>query len=200
MGGQRRSPPMAGGAPVLHRGLPAIRVMARRGGLWEGVDFRGGAERVGMTTQPRPPGGQRSGGKVDLRALLRAVADLPQDAVLYIDCKNGETIRIMRSSPVAELTRFKSQSDREPDRFVRVPRPSSEETFGDMAAFLATVKDKKLQERLRLASTGGGTLREFLDALTPVPQEKDRWYRVREARVMERTQVWLRSNGLISGV
>lgn len=134
--------------------------------------------------------------RVNLKALLTALADPSPDVVIFIDSHTGEVARLSRSAPMTELARFKTQSDRDPDRFVKVPRPTAEETYSDMAAFAGSVKDKKLQDRLRLEVTGGGTLRSFVDQLLAIPTEKERWHRFRDDRVRERLQSWLRANGL----
>lgn len=134
--------------------------------------------------------------RVNARALINAVQDPSADAVFYLDSQSGEVMKITRSMNLAELARFKAMADRDRDRFLKVPRPTSEETYGDMEAFRASVKDKKLQDRLKLAVSGGGTLRNFVDALTPSPAEKDRWYKFREDRIVARLQEWLRQNGM----
>lgn len=134
--------------------------------------------------------------RINARALINAVQDPSPDAVFYLDSKNGEVLKITRSMNLAELARFKAMADKEADRFLKVPRSTSEESYGDMAAFRASVKDKKLQDRLQMAVSGGGTMRNFVDALTPSPQEKERWYKFRESRILARLQDWLRQNGL----
>ena len=134
--------------------------------------------------------------RVDLKTLLTALADPSPDVMIYIDSHSGEVARLSRSAPIAELTRFKAQSDRDPDRYVKAPRPTAEETYSDMTAFVGTVKDKKLQDRLQLEIRGGGTLRNFVDTLLSIPTEKERWHRFRDDRVRGRLQSWLRSNGL----
>lgn len=134
--------------------------------------------------------------RVNARALINAVADPGADAVYYLDSQSGEVKKITRSMDKVELARFKTMAERDRDRFLKVPHPTSEETYADMDAFRASVKDRKLQDRLKLAVSGGGTLRNFIDALTPSPQEKDRWYKFRETRVVARLQEWLRQNGL----
>lgn len=137
--------------------------------------------------------------RVSVRALMNAAQDPTADAMFYLDSKTGDVLKITRSMNLAELARFKAAADKEVDRFLKIPRPTSEETYGDMEAFRATVKDKKLADRLRLAVTGGGTLRNFVDALTPVPAEKDRWYKFRDARLGARLQDWARQNGMSIG-
>jgi hypothetical protein len=135
-------------------------------------------------------------GKVALRALLNAVADTATDVVYYVDSHSGDVLKIARSTPMPELARFKSQADKDPDRFLKVPKATSEEAYGDINAFMASVKDKKLQERLRVSVAGGGTLRNFLDALNPAPIEKERWYKFRDARTQGRIEEWARQSGL----
>jgi len=134
--------------------------------------------------------------KVEVRALLSAVTEPASDVLWYLDSHDGRALKISRSTPQAELARFKGQHERDAERFLKIPRPTSEETYSDMVAFQATVKDKKLQERLRLELSGGGTLRNFLDVLQPCAAEKQRWYNFRESRLTERIRGWLRENGL----
>lgn len=131
-----------------------------------------------------------------MRALARAVSDTNPDAVYFIDSNNGSVMKIGKGAPMSELARFKAESDRDPDRYLRAPRSTSEESYGDIAAFIATVKDKKLQERLQTAVRGGGTMRNFLDSLQPVPAEYDRWHKFREARILGRCTEWVRQNGM----
>ncbi len=133
---------------------------------------------------------------VSTRALLNAVQDPNPQVVCFVDSHNGEVLKLSPGSNMAELARFKTMSGSDPDRFLKVPRPTGAETYADLDAFCATVRDRKLADRLATAVRGGGTLRDFLDALTPVPGEKERWYRFRESRTMERLQNWLRQNGL----
>ncbi|NDD29200.1 MAG: hypothetical protein EB084_13130 [Proteobacteria bacterium] len=133
---------------------------------------------------------------VNARALLQAALDPSPEAMYYVDTKKGDVVKITASMNKTELLRFKTLLDKEVDRFLKLPRPTGEETYADMAAFRATVKDKKLQERLQMAVTGGGTLRNHVDALSPVPLEKERWYKFRETRILQRLQGWLRENGL----
>lgn len=133
---------------------------------------------------------------VNARALLNAAQDPSPEAVFYVDSQKGDVLKITRSTPMAELARFKAMADKDADRFLKIPRPTSVETYADMDAFRATLKDKKLQERLQLAVSGGGTLRNYLDALNASPSEKERWYKFREARILQRLQDWLRQNGL----
>ncbi|MBM3462751.1 MAG: hypothetical protein FJX76_11675 [Armatimonadetes bacterium] len=134
--------------------------------------------------------------RVRLTALVGAINDSATDVVYYVDSHNGDVSKISRGAPLADLARFKTMSDKDPDRFLKVPKPTGEESYGDMAEFTRTVKDRKLQERLQIAVRGGGTMRNFLDALTPSPMEKERWYKFRESRVHARARDWVRQNGL----
>ena len=137
--------------------------------------------------------------RVRLASLLAAASDPNPEVVAFVDSHTGETVRVSRAASPADLLKFKQQSERDPDRFLRVPRPTAQEGVGDMTAFLPTVKDKKLLERLQLAMRGGGGLRDFQDKLLAAPMERDRWYKFRESRVAGRLREWLRQSGLEAG-
>jgi Uncharacterised protein family (UPF0158) len=134
--------------------------------------------------------------RVRLPQLLQAVADPNPEIVPFLDTHLGEVHKIGRQASAADLARFKQASERDPDRFLRIPRTTAEESRADMVAFMATVKDKKLQERLQLALRGGGGLRDYQDKLLAVPAERERWFTFRDGRVAVRLREWLRQSGL----
>ena len=133
---------------------------------------------------------------ISLRALVSAALDPSKDMVYSVDTHTGDILKISLHGSVAELQRLQTLTVRDPHRFLRVPKPTGEDTYSDMMAFCATTKDKKLQERLQRIIRGGGTLRDFIDTLTPYDVEKERWYKAREARIAQRMQNWARENGL----
>lgn len=135
--------------------------------------------------------------KVDMKAIVKAVTDTTQD-VFFIDSKTGDVLKLAKNAPMSELARFKAISDKEPDRFLRIPKSTAQDSYADINTFIATVKDKKLQDRLKVSVTGGGTMRNFLDALQPSPMEYDRWHKYRDARILGRIQDWVKQNGMES--
>ena len=65
-----------------------------------------------------------------------------------------------------------------------------------MAAFIETVANARLRDRLSRAIQGRGAFRRFKDALLDYPQERERWFAFRDARQRERTLEWLASEGI----
>jgi hypothetical protein len=81
-------------------------------------------------------------------------------------------------------------------RYVRVPEADSHEGYRDMEAFIATVRSKRLQDRLWRAISGRGAFRYFKDVLLDDPSERERWFQFKHARVRERVLEWLASEGI----
>ncbi len=117
--------------------------------------------------------------------------------VSYLDTKSGTIVNISPSSPMSELQRFKERMAKEPDTLLKVPHITAEENYGDMDEFIRVCVDKKLAERLKLARSGGGTLRNFLDAMeSAAPREKEQWKNFREQRIQSRLKHWLSQMGV----
>jgi hypothetical protein len=81
-------------------------------------------------------------------------------------------------------------------RFVEVPRADSREGYGDMQAFVETIRDQRLRERLSDALIGRGAFRRFKDVLLRLPEERERWFAFKDARTRERVLAGLDSQGI----
>ena len=81
-------------------------------------------------------------------------------------------------------------------RFVRVPHVESYEAYADMEAFIDTVSDRRLRERLWRAIEGRGAFRRFKDVLAGDFRERKRWFAFRDERVDRRVREWLESEGI----
>ena len=81
-------------------------------------------------------------------------------------------------------------------RYIRIPHDESRDAYGDMDAFIDTVRDGRLQRILAHAIQGSGAFRRFKDALDDDDQERERWFRFRDARLRERILAWLRDEGI----
>ncbi|HEY3999688.1 MAG TPA: UPF0158 family protein [Candidatus Xenobia bacterium] len=135
--------------------------------------------------------------KVDFKAVLEAHKDTAGKNVYYLDTKSGAVVNLSPTSPMSQLAAFKQRLAKEPDVLLKVPHITAEENYGDMDAFIKVIVDKKLQDRLRTAQSGGGTLRNFLDALeSGHPRERDQWKLFRDQRVSGRLKNWLKENGI----
>jgi hypothetical protein len=65
-----------------------------------------------------------------------------------------------------------------------------------MERFIATVDDERLQERLRAAVDGQRPFRRFKDELYEHPDERQRWFEFRDARLRRRVLDWLDEEGI----
>jgi hypothetical protein len=81
-------------------------------------------------------------------------------------------------------------------RFVEIPKVDSWEGHEDMAAFIETVSDRHVRELLQAAIEGKGAFRRFKDVLAKSPQERERWFQFRDARMNERALDWLDGEGI----
>jgi hypothetical protein len=83
------------------------------------------------------------------------------------------------------------------DRFIAIPSEGSHEGYRDMEAFIATVHQRHLQERLERAISGRGAFRYFKDVLLDCPAERERWFHFKRERLHQRILDWLEAHGII---
>jgi hypothetical protein len=74
-------------------------------------------------------------------------------------------------------------------RYIRVPGGDSREGYRDMEAFIATVRDVRLANRLERAISGRGAFRYFKDVLLDHPRERERWFAFKDQQL--RALEWL---------
>ena len=130
---------------------------------------------------------------VDLEELCEAFEFSSVDNRHYLDLETGEIVNIsdefMDREDREELER--KVEDRFGERYVSVPYASSDEGYRDMQDFVETVKDQNLKEKLCIALDGRGAFRRFKDVLLGYPEERERWFKFKDARLMERVKEWL---------
>jgi hypothetical protein len=79
------------------------------------------------------------------------------------------------------------------ERFIEIPMSDSHEGYRDMEAFIDSVKNPILQERLEYAIRGRGAFRFFKDVLLDFPKERERWFKFKQERLRQRAINWLES-------
>jgi len=67
-----------------------------------------------------------------------------------------------------------------------------------MEAFIATVHNRRLQERLERAISGRGAFRYFKDVLLDYSAERERWFQFKRERQHLRILDWLEAHGITS--
>jgi len=82
------------------------------------------------------------------------------------------------------------------ERYLGVPPVDSRQAYRDMEAFIATVPNATLRERLRRAIQGRGAFRQFKNVLNERPQEEQRWFAFRDGRTQQRMLEWLEAEGI----
>jgi hypothetical protein len=80
--------------------------------------------------------------------------------------------------------------------FIAIPSEGSHEGYRDMEAFIATVRNQRLQERLERAISGRGAFRYFKDMLLDYPTERERWFQFKQERLYQRILDWLETHGI----
>jgi len=83
----------------------------------------------------------------------------------------------------------------EDEKYIALPIVDSNEGFRDMEAFIETVKDSSLKNRLENALSQKRPFRKFKDVLIGLAEE-ERWYKFQEARNRRRALEWLEENNL----
>jgi hypothetical protein len=82
------------------------------------------------------------------------------------------------------------------DTIIAVPSESSYEGYSDMAAFIDTLRNPHVRDRLARALSGRGALRYFKDVLLDYPAERERWFQFKRYRLQQRITEWLEGHGM----
>jgi hypothetical protein len=76
-------------------------------------------------------------------------------------------------------------------RYITIPSAEPGEGYRDMEAFISTVRNPHLQERLDRAISGRGAFRYCKDVLLEYPKERERWFQFKQDRLQQRILDWL---------
>jgi hypothetical protein len=129
----------------------------------------------------------------DLQELCFIFEDSSCEHRSYLDLKTGEIIRIfddfMDNEEREELDEIVEEGFGE--RYITIPNAESYEGYQDMEDFIETVKEVKLREKLCNAINRKGAFRRFKDVLNSYPKDRERWFRFKDEKVMERVNEWL---------
>ncbi|MHB8574349.1 MAG: UPF0158 family protein [Dehalococcoidia bacterium] len=70
--------------------------------------------------------------------------------------------------------------------YIEIPQLESHEGYSDMEAFIETMPDPRLRDRLWDAIHGRGAFRRFNDVLVNFPAERERWFAFSDTRLEAR--------------
>ena len=131
----------------------------------------------------------------DIQELCNAFEDSSDDHRYYLDLDTGEIILdFLDSTEREELDEMVDEDSQE--RYRYLPIAESHEGYEDMKEFIETVKGTHLVEKLYIAISGRGAFRRFKDVLNSYPNERERWFKFKDEKVMERVNEWLEGEGI----
>jgi hypothetical protein len=129
--------------------------------------------------------------KTDLDELRSAFEDNSYEHDYYLDLETGEILFLSEYLDDEEAEKLRDSIDEDPDRYERIPKAESREGYEDMVDFITTVKNGRLAQLLQVAINGKGAFRRFKDVLLNYPEERERWFQLKDDRIQERVQEWL---------
>ncbi|MBK6846860.1 MAG: hypothetical protein IPG96_04680 [Proteobacteria bacterium] len=112
----------------------------------------------------------------------------------YLDRTSGAVLVVVDGAPEDEETRHRLATC--PERYLRLQPASSRAQYEWMEAFVATVTEPGLRDRLLVATDGRGAFRRFKDALIDYPAERERWFVWRSALLHAHIRGWFLQQGL----
>jgi hypothetical protein len=128
---------------------------------------------------------------INIDELCSAMEDSSFENHYYLDLENGEILLLIDYSDDEEGEKLREKIDDEPERYELIPKLESHESYADLEDFVATLKDEHLVELLEVAINGKGAFRRFKDVLFRFPEERERWFQFKDARIRERVREWL---------
>lgn len=126
----------------------------------------------------------------DLDELYDPKSDYPANllkAIEECDVADWEKAQLIEALNVAEGYNT---------RYLMVPQIPSYEGYADMEAFIDTVRNRRLQQRLERSIRGRGAFRRFKNVLLSYPSQEQAWFKFKEAQMEERVIAWLESKGV----
>ncbi|MDP2754947.1 MAG: UPF0158 family protein [Nitrospirota bacterium] len=132
---------------------------------------------------------------IDLQELCAAFEDSSDDHRYYFDLETGGiTLDFLEAAEREELDELVDEASKE--RYRYLPIAESQVGYEDMIEYIETIKGANLKEKLSIAISGSGAFRRFKDVLNSYPKERERWFKFKDEKVMERVNEWLEEEGI----
>lgn len=96
----------------------------------------------------------------------------------------------------ADDARVALRVSRDAERMLTVPKVETRDAYRDMEAFVATMPDRALRDRLEDAIEGRGAFGRFKRALESDDGARERWFAFKDERLRERVLEWLADEGI----
>jgi hypothetical protein len=128
-----------------------------------------------------------------LESIYESYYDEQSETVDWVNAFEKEHVPDWQREPLQKVDWVKAGFG---DRFISIPSAGSHERYRDMEAFIATVRNRRLQERLDRAISGRGAFRYFKEVLLDYPAERERWFQFKQERLHQRMLDWLKAHGI----
>jgi hypothetical protein len=128
---------------------------------------------------------------INLDELCEAMEDSSYENEYFLDLETGEVLFISEYMDDEDSEKLKERIEEDFERYERIPKAESHEGYQDMVDFIASVDNERLTELLEVAINGKGAFRRFKDVLLNYPEERERWFKVKDERMEERALEWL---------
>ena len=111
----------------------------------------------------------------------------------FLNLTTGEVIRVFRGSENAEQTLHHMENS--PD-FLYIEPISSREQYRWMEEFIEVTPESPLKDKLNVAVDGKGAFRRFKDVLVGYPEDRERWFAQRSAKLRVHIMDWLKAKDI----
>ena len=142
---------------------------------------------------------------IDMQELFWALDDSSLTIERYVDLETGEIVECFElddvyfdeseeemelEDPVGKMV------EENPGRFAFIDPLASHQSYRHMEAFIPIVQDPHLRELLAVAINGRGAFRRFKDVLLGYPEEEERWFEFKDAKMLDVAMEFLNSIGV----
>ncbi len=143
--------------------------------------------------EPKSPGSARKVA-VNWDDLEMALTGNAEEWTCYLDVRSGEVQMVPvggTGDDDAWLSEEELDAGLEGGHLIHVEPLGSRIEYGWMEEFAETVGDARLRDRLSVALDGRGAFRRFKNVLLDAPDERERWFAFRDARLRAAAREWL---------
>lgn len=169
-----------------------VSALERRG--WRGDDVLVLQLRIALGLSPVSELGALP---ADLEELAMALEGDPLDGGGRVDRMTGEVWQRAAIDYAREVG-DEDEEEWDEDRWLWVHTDGSRAAYRDMEAFIDTISDRRLVDRLTASIQGRGAFRRFRDTLARRPEEFTRWQGYSDDRQRGRSRAWLADAGYLA--
>lgn len=135
-----------------------------------------------------------SDGRADIDDVIQAIEDGSPTMPYFLDRATGEVMLVADALGFIDAERQRLAMAAEPGRHVAIPALGDSGRIGVMEAFIDTLDDEDLAERLETALERDA-VRRFAAEIEGSPDEARRWVAFRAADLRTRAETWVAENG-----